>query len=162
MACFRLIFFISNWKEKGHKPSWAKPSWKSFSSSCGSSQLGSDSSLVYWIRHEYKDKKNIYPSFCTVVFVDWLDRSLFTMGWNQFNSEADILIFMHLLSFHEILINMMIMNLNRISNPIKTRRKFVELLFKLLPILDTCLCLITCFLGKWKFFFYFWKSLSSP
>ena len=33
-------FLISSWMEKGHEPSW-----KSFSSSSGSSQLGSDSSL---------------------------------------------------------------------------------------------------------------------
>ena len=35
------LFSVSSWSEKGHEPSW-----KSFSSSYGSSQLDSDSSLV--------------------------------------------------------------------------------------------------------------------
>ena len=48
-ACFRPIF---NFELKG-KRSRAEPSWKSFSSSSGSSQLGSDSSLLlmYWPLH---------------------------------------------------------------------------------------------------------------
>ena len=36
-------FLISSWREKR---SWVEPSWKSFSLSCGSSRLGSDSSLI--------------------------------------------------------------------------------------------------------------------
>ena len=42
---FQLVFCrvsILSWREKGHEPSW-----KSFRSSSGSSQLGSDSSLVF-------------------------------------------------------------------------------------------------------------------
>ena len=41
-------FSISSWREKGHEPSRAEPSWISFSSSSGSSQVGSDSSLLIW------------------------------------------------------------------------------------------------------------------
>ena len=42
---------------------------------CPTSMVG-----IFDIRHKSKEEKNPYPSFCTVVFVDWLDRSLFTMA----------------------------------------------------------------------------------
>ena len=51
MAPFRPIF---DFELKG-KRSWAEPSWKSFSSSYGSSKLGSDSSLVVTCGTEYQN-----------------------------------------------------------------------------------------------------------
>ena len=72
-ACFGPIF---DFKLK-RKRSRAKPSWKSFSSSSGSSQLGSDSSLIrssimgpFWVFNSQLSD----PHYCPLLYCT-IDRS---------------------------------------------------------------------------------------
>ena len=61
---FRTEIKFSSWREKAM--SRAEPSWKSFSSSYGSSQLGSESSLPptvrFWLKREQWMKKAKVPN----------------------------------------------------------------------------------------------------
>ena len=84
-------FLISSWREKGHEPSRAEPSWKSFSSSSGSSQLGSDSSLVAslsirqfrWLSNSSRIR---WPwNSCEIPKEFWSEFfSMFKWLWNSF------------------------------------------------------------------------------